>query len=162
MLISLGMGIDYGSTPSYTDYLKNELSTSSSDTIRTFATGVEFFGGFEYRFAKTVSARLDYSYYLRSNTYTFIYYVFDYTINSHQPYLMIFYHNLDKKFSFKIGAGAGFHFHNLRKHLSQSNSVTYKSVDLPSGEVILQEIFRKAGNLHWRVCVRDDQFLVER
>ena len=136
------MGIDYSSTPSYTDYLRNELSTGSGDTIKTFSTGIEFFGCFEYQFAKNVSAKFDYSYYLRSNHYTFAYYVFDYTIKSHQPYLMLFYNSKDKKFSFKFGAGAGYHFHILENNVSPTNSLTYTSSGLAfRGEVIFAPRF---------------------
>lgn len=142
MLISFGMGINYGSTPSYTDYLRNVLSTGTGDTIKTFSAGVEFFGAFEYRFNKRVSAKLDYSYYLRSSHYTFTYYVFDYTIKSHQSYAMIFYNNVDKNFSFKLGGGAGFHFDILDNNVSPSNSLTYTSSGFSfRGEIVFAPKF---------------------
>ena len=121
------MGVDYSSTPSYTDYLRNQLSISSGDSIKTFSVGVEFFGGIEYRFSKTTSLKLDYSYYLRSNRYSLLYYVFDYTLTSHQPYLMAFYSLESKKINLKFGAGAGYHFHILENNISTSNSVTYNA-----------------------------------
>jgi hypothetical protein len=142
ILFSLGMGIDYGSTPSYTDYLRNELPAGTGDSIKTFSTGVEFFGCFEYGLSPVVSAKLDYSYFLRSNHYTFAYYVFDYTIQSHRPYLMIFYKNSDKKFSFKFGAGAGYHFHMLENKVTTSNTLNYTSSGMSfKGEFIFAPKF---------------------
>lgn len=144
ILFSVGMGIDYSSTPSYTDYLRNLLPVTASDSIKTFSTGVEFFGAFEYSFTKTLSSKLDYSYFLRSNHYSFAYYgyVFDYTISAHQPYIMLFYNNRDKKFSFKMGAGAGYHFQILENSINPSNTLTYTSHGLSfKGEVVFAPRF---------------------
>lgn len=141
-LFSLGMGIEYSSTPSYTEYLRNELALSSRDSIKTFSTGIEFFGSFEYGFTNTISGKIDYSYYLRSNNYTISYYVFDYTIKSHQPYAMVFYNSINKNFSFKIGAGAGYHFQVLENNISSINTLTYTSSGPAlKGEVIFAPKF---------------------
>jgi hypothetical protein len=141
-LFSAGMGIEYSSTPSYTDYLRNELPLYSRDSIKTFSTGIEFFGSLEYTLTRTLSAKLDYSYYLRSSHYSFAYYVFDYSISSHQPYLMLFYNNRDKKFSFKIGAGIGYHFQVLENSINPNSSLTYSSHGLAfKGELVFAPKF---------------------
>ncbi|HEY3251563.1 MAG TPA: hypothetical protein VGK25_10645 [Ignavibacteria bacterium] len=137
LIFSLGMGIDYGATPSYTDYLRNELPVSARDSIKTFSTGIEFFGGIAYEFAKNISVKLDYSYFIRSNSYSFIYYVFDYTITSHQPYLMIFYNLKNPKYTFKFGAGGGFHLYKLENNVNTSNTIGYTANGFSfRGEVI--------------------------
>jgi len=143
-LLSLGMGADYSSTPSFTDYLKNELPLSAQDSIKPFSIGVEFFVGIEYRFLKVASIKLDYSYYLRSNRYTFAYYVFDYTLTSHQPYLMFFYKLDNKKIDLKFGGGAGYHFHILSNNISSNSTKSYTSSGIGiRGEIIFAPRFSK-------------------
>jgi hypothetical protein len=137
IIFSLGMGVDYCANPSYTDYLRNELSTSSRDSIKTFSAGIEFFGGIEYEFSKVISGKLDYSYFIRSNSYTFSYYVFDYTITSHQPYVMLYYNWKNPSYTFKFGAGAGYHLHKLENNVSATNSLSYTANGFSfRGEVI--------------------------
>jgi opacity protein-like surface antigen len=73
-----GMGLDYGITPEFNDYLVAEIPYSTSDSIKSFNAGIEFFGGLEYEFSSTISAKLDYSYYIRSMSYSYSPAVFDY------------------------------------------------------------------------------------
>ena len=40
-----GMGINYGITPDFNDYLIAAIPYSTSDSIKSFNAGVEFFGG---------------------------------------------------------------------------------------------------------------------
>lgn len=131
-----GMGIDYGSTPVFNDYLVAEIPYSTGDSIKSFNSGIEFFGGFEYELSKTISARLDYSYFVRSLTYYYSPAVFDYTITGHQPYLFADYMLKYPNFEFKIGAGIGYHFQQLDNKVSNSTTLTYRS----SGPSIRGEI----------------------
>lgn len=124
------MGVDYGATPSYTDYVKNEVPYSTGDSIKTFSAGIEFFGGVEYEFTRTISAKVDYSYYIRSNNYSFGIYVFDYTITSHQPYIMAYYNLKYHTYTFKFGAGAGFHLFKLDNDVNSTNTLTYTASGL--------------------------------
>ena len=124
---SLGMGIVYLSSPSFTDFLKNEIPYFTSDSIKTYSAGVEFFGSLEYEYTKSISASFDYSYYLRSSNYTFSYYVFDYTITSHQPSIMVYYNLNYTGFKFKMGAGGGYHFHSLVNNINASNKESYSA-----------------------------------
>src|SRR5437762_14044231 len=63
--ISLGMGISYGTAPSFRSYLL-EVLPLSKDSVRTFNVGIEFFGGLEYELSKKFSIRLEYAYFIRS------------------------------------------------------------------------------------------------
>ena len=121
------MGIDYLSSPSYTNFLKNEIPYFTSDSIKTYSAGIEFFGTLEYEFSKSFSASIDYSYYLRSSNYTFTYYVFDNTITSHQPSLMVYYNLIYPGFKFKVGAGGGYHFHSLVNNISSTEHDSYNA-----------------------------------
>jgi hypothetical protein len=132
-----GLGIDYGITPVFNDYLVAAIPYSTSDSIRTFNAGIEFYGGLEYELSKKVSLRADYSYFIRSVSYTYSPAVFDYTISSHQPYLFVNYLIKEPNFNFKFGLGGGFHMQNLDNRINNSTTETYTSSG-PSvrGEVI--------------------------
>lgn len=132
------MGIDYLSLPSYVEYLRKEIPNYNSDSIKTYSTGIEFFGALEYGLTKNITASLDYSYFLKSNTYNYSYFVFDYTITSHQPGIMVYYNLFYPGFRFKIGAGGGYHFHTLENNISPTNKDSYKA---SGGAVRIEIIF---------------------
>lgn len=121
------MGIDYHASPSYTDFIRNEIPYFTSDSIKTYSAGVEFFGALEYDLTKQVSGAVDYSYFLRSSNYTFTYYVFDYTITSHQPNLMLYYNLSYPGFKFKIGAGGGYHLYSLENNINGQGNASYSA-----------------------------------
>jgi hypothetical protein len=139
--VSAGMGIDYLSMPSYVEYLRSDIPGYNSDSIKTFSTGVEFFGTVEYGLSKNISASLDYSYFLKSNTYNYSYFVFDYTITAHQPGIMVYYNLIYPGVRFKIGAGGGYHFYTLENNISENNKDTYKA---SGGSVRFELIFAPA------------------
>lgn len=142
MQISLCMGVEYLSTPSYVEYLRNEIPFATSDTIKSYSAGVEFFGGFEYELNKNIAARLDYSFFLRNNNYSFSYYIFEYTQITHKPNLMLFYNIKEPKYKVKIGAGGGYHFHSLDNNVSTSSPDTYTAGGFSfMGEIILAPVF---------------------
>jgi hypothetical protein len=122
------MGLGYGATPDFTDYLRNEIPYSNSDSISTFNTGVEFFGGLEYEFSQKLSAKFEYSYFLRSLRYDYSVYVFDYTITAHQPFVYLNYTILQHpSYKLKLGAGAGYHFQNLDNNVNTTQTLSYTS-----------------------------------
>lgn len=133
---TVGMGLDYVTTPSLNDYFKTDVPYSNKDSIKTFSVGVEFFGGLEYQISGNASLKADYSYFIRSITYNYYLsnYEFDYYV--HQPYLMGYYIVGHKNSQFKFGGGFGYHFAGLEinngnsKRNYHSNGLAYK------GEVI--------------------------
>lgn len=139
---SAGMGIDYGTMPDFTDYLRDEIPYSNKDSIKAFHAGIEFFGGIEYELSRNISAKLDYSYFVRSASYSYSYFVFDYTITSHQPYIFINYLVKDERYKFKFGVGAGYHLQVLDNKVS--DNLTYKSNGIGvRGEVTFSPKFSK-------------------
>jgi hypothetical protein len=141
-LLSAGMGIQYSASPSFTEYLRNEIPGVTYDSIKTYSAGVEFFGGIEYTLNKNVSAKLDYSYYLRSSRYVFSPYAYDFTVTAHQPYLMMYYLHTQSNFRFKLGAGAGYHLGMLDFNESPYGQRTYKAGAFSfRGEFIFAPLF---------------------
>lgn len=121
------MGINYGITPEFRDYLVSSIPYSTSDTIKSFNAGVEFAGGMEYDLSEKISAGIDYSYYLRGVTYTYSPAVFDYTIVNHQPYIFVNYNIRNLKYNFKIGGSLGYHFQQLENKINNSTTLKYNS-----------------------------------
>lgn len=141
------MGVDYGITPDFNDYLVAAIPYSTGDSIKSFNAGVEFFGGFEYELSKTFGIRADYSYYVRSLSYTYSPAVFDYTITSHQPYIFGNYILRYDNFNFKLGAGIGYHLQQLDNRIDNSTTLSYSS----SGPSIRAEVVfapRLSKNFH--------------
>lgn len=132
-----GMGVDYGITPDFNDYLVAEIPYSTGDSIKTFNAGIEFFGGIEYEFSGKLSVKADYSYYVRSLSYSYSPAVFDYTITGHQPYIFLDYILRYPNFNLKFGAGLGYHFQQVDNKINNSTTLTYNSSG-PSirGEVV--------------------------
>ena len=125
--LSAGMGISYGTSPKLTEYLRSEIPYSNSDSIAYYNSGIEFFGAFEHEISNSMSLKLDYSYFVRSLNYAYSFYVFDYTITSHQPYLMLNYLIKDSKYTLKFGGGAGYHFQQLENKVNPNATLTYNS-----------------------------------
>ncbi|HRE12116.1 MAG TPA: hypothetical protein PLN22_14975, partial [Ignavibacteria bacterium] len=48
-----GMGIQYGITPEFRDFLVASIPYSTSDSIKSFNAGVEFFGGAEFDLSRS-------------------------------------------------------------------------------------------------------------
>jgi len=125
-----GMGIDYGISPGFNDYLKDQIPYSNKDSIKSFNAAIEFFGGIEKELSKTISVKLDYSYYVRSLSYSFLYEVYDYTITSHQPYVFANYLFKYPNYNIKAGIGFGYHFQQVDNKVNPSTTLTYHSSGL--------------------------------
>ncbi len=122
-----GMGVNFGITPDFNDYLIASIPYSTTDSINSFNAGVEFFGGFEQDLTSCISAGVEYSYFIRGFSYTFSPAVFDYTVTNHQPYAFFNYNLRKPKYHLKIGAMIGYHFQQLDYKISNSTTLKYNS-----------------------------------
>lgn len=122
-----GLGVDYGVTEEFNDYLIASIPYSTTDTIKQFNAGVNFFGGVERDLTPVISAAFEYAYYIRSFEYVYSPAVFDYTILNHQPNLLLRVNYRKPKFNMKFTAGAGYHFQIFRDKSSIANTVDYSS-----------------------------------
>lgn len=122
-----GMGINYGITTDFNDYLVASIPYSTSDSIKSFNAGVEFLGGIEQDITQNISAGIDYSYYIRGLSYVYSPAVFDYTITNHQPYVFMNVNFRKPKFSFKFGGAVGYHFQQLDNKINNSTTLKYTS-----------------------------------
>ncbi len=123
--VSVGMGVSYVNTPSFNDYLKYEIPYASKDSIKDFTAGFEAFAGLEYTVNKNFTLRFDYSYFIRSLTYYYIYYTYDEFYNIHQPFMMGYYVINGTHHQFKLGAGVGYLFSTLKETNSSATDAKY-------------------------------------
>ena len=114
--LSFGMGLSYGNNPSLKNFIQYRIpdynQLTRNEQLSDFSAGIDFFLGIEKQINKSFSVKGEYSYFLKSyNVSLFPQYNFSY--NSHQPYLM-FYYIIPQEYSYiKIGAGAGYILSNL-------------------------------------------------
>lgn len=125
--ISAGMGVSLTNTPSFNNYLEEYIPYTSKDSIKSFSVGFEVFGGLEYTVNKKYSVKLDYSYFTKILTYQYSYNKYDFTIHTHQPYIMGYYVSSGTNYRFKYGVGAGYHFAYLNRTISNTNEVNFKA-----------------------------------
>ena len=127
MYFYTGMGVDYGITQKLSDYLISSIPYSTSDTVKSFNAGVNFFGGAEYDLTPLISASFEYSYYVRSFDYVYSPAVFDYTILDHQPNLLFRLNFRELKYNLKISAGFGYHFQQFNDKVNNATTLKYYS-----------------------------------
>lgn len=137
-LLYSGMGISFTNAASLNDYLRNTIPSGSGDTIKSFGSAIEFFGGLEYEFSKKFSIKVDYSYFFRSMTHKFSFITYDYFYYVHQPYLIADYSVKGNNYKINVGAGAGYMFGTLSEAIYSSNEKKYSSSGLAvKGELVV-------------------------
>jgi hypothetical protein len=139
------MGANYSNNPSLKNYIQYELPyynyLTQDNQLSDFATGLEFFGGVEKQLSKNFSAKVEYSYFMKSynvkQNSQYDYSKYDFSYYNHQPFL-IFYYIIPQEFSFiKIGAGTGYIYSQFTaKKYGAENSYTSNGFGLKT-EIIL-------------------------
>lgn len=124
------MGISMTTSPSFVDYMRSDIPFSNKDSIKAFGVGLEFFGALEYDVSKHFTLKADYSYFIKSRTYNYSYFTYDYFYSIHQPYLMGFYVVRGSTYAFKFGGGLGYHFAAFTKDIGASSNLVYKASGL--------------------------------
>ncbi len=125
-----GMGVSLTNSSSLNDYLRNTIPSGSGDTIKSFSTAIEFFGGLEYELSKKFSLKVDYAYFFRSMTYSISFLTYDYFYYIHQPYLIANYSVKGNRYKINMGAGAGYMFGTLSEAIYSVNEKKYSSSGL--------------------------------
>lgn len=128
--IYIGMGLGMISTPSFTNYLREEIPYTNTDTISSFTSAFEIFGGVEYLISKKLIVTFDYSYLIKTVNYQYTYFLYDYFYYLHQTNLEVLYLINKNNYLIKFGGGVGFTFASLENELSQTSTVNYSSTGL--------------------------------
>ena len=127
LLIHSGIGVIFSNTASVNDYLQHSLPLTSTDSVKTFSIGAEYFGSVEYEFTNKLSLKLDYSYFSREDTYNLSFANYNYNYRVHQPYVLLNYFGKLKGSKLNIGAGVGYHFGTLTETIFTFYEKKYSS-----------------------------------
>ena len=143
-----GMGISMTTSPSFVDYLRNDIPYSNKDSVKAFGVGLEFFGALIYDLSKHFTLKADYSYFMKSSTYNSSYFTYDYFYYVHQPYLMGFYAVRGNSYAFEFGGGLGYHFTQMTKDIGAGSNLVYNASGLGyRAEVVFAaELSRRLGS----------------
>ncbi len=123
----MGMGISMSTSPSLVDYIRNDIPFANKDSVKSFGVGLEFFGAFEYGVTGNFSLKFDYSYFIKSLSYNYSYFTYDYFYLIHQPYLIGSYVLRGKTYTFSFGAGIGYHAARLTKDIGAGSDLVYNA-----------------------------------
>ena len=128
---SFGMEINFSDNSSLKNFIEYELpdyvNIYNDNKLKSFTSGLGFFGGAEMQIAKHFSAKLDYKYFLKSyNSSENIYSNYDFSYNNHEIYLKGYYLVPIDYIIFKIGGGAGF-LHSTFNYKYYATETSYTS-----------------------------------
>ncbi|MEO7357918.1 MAG: hypothetical protein ABIY50_10430 [Ignavibacteria bacterium] len=108
---SFGMGILYSNNPSLTKFIEldvpNYTFIPNEQTVSSFTTGIQFFGGAEFQLTKKFSVKSEYAYLIKSidvptnKNYQYSYF-------THQPMIQLYYIFLQDYSYIKFGIGGGY------------------------------------------------------
>jgi hypothetical protein len=138
--ISFGMGAVYGDNRSLKNFIQYEIPNYSfltrDEQLSEFYTGLDFFGGVEKQISKIFSAKLEYSFFIKSYNVK-LYPQYDFSYVNHQPGISVFY-LIPQEYSFiKIGIGGNYIYSKLNvKEFGTEKSYTSSGLGLKT-EIIL-------------------------
>lgn len=134
--------------PSLVDFIRSDIPFANNDSVKSFGVGLEFFGALEYDISKNYSLKLDYSYFIKSHSYKYSYFTYDYFYSIHQPYLIGSYVIRGSTYKFKFGIGAGYHTAQLKKDIGAGSDLVYNAYGLGyRGEIVfMAQLSNKLGS----------------
>lgn len=147
---TLGMGIDFNSTPSFRDYINSNYARGENN-LATFKSSVSFSGEIGYDIKENVQLAFEYSLLLDSysksigpgGSYELSYL-------SHRPSIIAYYVLKGEGYKFKFGGGAGLRYVSLDEKLFGTTNYTtngYGVVLKAEGNTLL------SGNLYANIGV---------
>ena len=110
--IRAGMGIDFASTPSLTDYINQTYQLSLNDQLRSFNSAIVFSGEAGYLLSENYMLAVDVGYLINSYTTLLDLGQFEFSYNIISPSLVGYYVISGSGYNFKFGGGVGIRFSN--------------------------------------------------
>jgi len=110
--IRAGMGIDFASTPSLTDYINQTYQLSLNDQLRSFNSAIVFSGEAGYLLSENYMLAVDVGYLINSYTTLLDLGQFEFSYNIISPSLVSYYVISGSGYNFKFGGGVGIRFSN--------------------------------------------------
>ncbi|MEW6701703.1 MAG: hypothetical protein AB1298_03200, partial [Bacteroidota bacterium] len=126
--LSLSMGFDFKSSPSFRDYI-NMSFASSGNQIASFKSAISFSGEADYKIAESFALGLEYNLSLDSyNTPFGIGGIYEISYNMHRPSILAYYIIPGEGYQFKLGGGAGPRFISLSERIIDTENYNSSGV----------------------------------
>ncbi len=142
--ISLSMGLDFKSSPSFRDYVNTSFS-AGNNLIPSFKSAVSFSGEVDYELSNSFAVGLEYSFLIDSYTAsTTPGGLYEISYNLQRPTLMAYYIVPGNGYQFKFGGGVGPRFVSLSEKIITSTEYSasgYGFVVKAEGNTFLSKNF---------------------
>ena len=127
--LSLNMGLDFISAPSYRDYINYNHATTSADLLSTFKSSPCFGGEVDYKLSTNFAIGLEYNFQIDSyNTNNGSGGSYQISYNLERPSLLAYYVIPGEGYQFKFGGGAGLRYVSLSETISGTTNYTATGV----------------------------------
>ncbi len=117
--VRIGMGINFGSTPSLKDYI-NQIA--GYDEMASFNSAVVFSGEYDHAVSKTYDIGLEVAYLLSSATFNMATGQYDFSYHIIMPTVTSYYVIRGEGYNFKFGGGVGIRFASANELFPSSAS----------------------------------------
>lgn len=142
--LSLSMGLDFKSSPSFRDYI-NTSFTMGNNLVPTFKSAISFSGEADYKLSNTFAVGLEYDLLIDSYTESNVPGGFyEITYNMHRPSLVAYYFVTGTGYQLKFGGGVGPRFISLTEIIESSTEYSadgYGFVIKAEGNTLLSKNF---------------------
>jgi Outer membrane protein beta-barrel domain len=127
--LSLNMGLDFKSAPSYRDYINYNHASTSADLLSTFKSSPCFGGEVDYKLNTNFALGLEYNFQIDSyNTNNGSGGSYQLSYNLIRPSLLAYYVLSGEGYQFKFGGGAGLRYVSLSETISGTTNYTATGV----------------------------------
>jgi hypothetical protein len=123
--LSLDMGLDFKSAPSYRDYINYNHAATQADLLPSFKSSACFGGEVDYKLIPNFALGLEYNYQIDSyNTSNVSGGSYQISYNLHRPSLLAYYILSGEGYQFKFGGGVGLRYVSLSETISGTANYT--------------------------------------
>ena len=157
--LSLSMGLDFKSSPSFRDYVNTSFAFGNH-LIPSFKSAISFSGEADYKLSSTFAIGLEYDLlidsYTASNGLSGVYEI---SYNIHRPSLIAYYIVPGSGYQFKFGGGVGPRFISLSEKIITSTDYSVKGYGFilkAEGNTLLSKNFYALVGANVRYDVTSD------
>ncbi len=157
--LSLSMGLDFRSSPSFRDYVNSGFA-AGGNTLPSFKSSVSFSGEADYKLSSSFALGLEYELMIDSYTASFgSGGAYEISFNMHRPSVLAYYILPGQGYQFKFGGGVGPRFVSLSEKINTSTNYSASGYGLilkAEGNTLLSKNFYALIGTNLRYDVTGD------
>ena len=143
--LSLSMGLDFRSSPSFRDYVNSSGFASGGNILPSFKSSVSFSGEADYKLSSSFALGLEYELMIDSYTASLVSGgVYEIAFSMHRPSILAYYILPGEGYQFKFGGGVGPRFVSLSEKRNTSTNYSASGYGLilkAEGNTLLSKNF---------------------